>query len=175
VLPLPPPPQPPASVTVTTAASIVRARRIPVRLIQAAADTLPAMIRAFALLLVAAGVLVPAGTASQRTGFAFGRAGGNIRPFTVVITTEGRVQVSGPAEAGRSHLTRTQLGNLNRIAATGSFGMLPGMTQCTGVLPDVATTFIRVGPRTVRVHGDCVSDYRVLWKALAHAVRLTYV
>jgi hypothetical protein len=133
------------------------------------------MIRALALVLAAAGVLVPTGAASQRTGFAFGRTGGNIRPFTVVITTEGRVQVSGPAEAGRSHLTRTQLGNLNRIAATGSFGALPGATNCTGALPDVATTFIRVGPRTVRVHGDCVRDYRILWKALAHAVRLTYV
>ncbi|HET6945432.1 MAG TPA: hypothetical protein VFI01_08795 [Gaiellaceae bacterium] len=133
------------------------------------------MARTLALVLAAAGVLVPTAAASQRTGFAFGRTGGNIRPFTVVITTEGRVRVSGPVAAGRMHLTRLQLGDLNRLAATGNFGTLPQMTNCSGTLPDVATTFIRVGPRTVRVHGDCVGEYRRLWKALAHAVRLMNV
>jgi hypothetical protein len=130
------------------------------------------VIRTLALVLAAAGVLVPTGVASQRTGFAFGRTGGNIRPFTVVITTDGRVRVNGPVEAGRTQLTRLQLGDLNRLAATGNFGALAQMTNCSGTLPDIATTFIRVGPRTVRVHGDCVVEYRRLWKALAHAVRL---
>ena len=133
------------------------------------------MRRLLLLALVVAGLLAPAGAASQRTGFAFGRTGGNIRPFQVVITTDGHVRVSGAAATGRVQLTRLQLGDLNRIAATGSFGTLPGMTNCAGTLPDVATTFIRVGPRTVQVHGDCVAAYRRLWRALANAVRLTNV
>jgi hypothetical protein len=130
------------------------------------------MLRALALALAVAAAVVPSGGATQRTGFAFGRTGGNIRPFTVVISTEGRVRVQGPVEAGRTQLTRTQLGTLNRLAATGNFGTLPQLTSCAGTLPDIATTFIRVGPRTVRVHGDCVREYRILWKALANAVRL---
>ena len=133
------------------------------------------MVRTLVLALLVVAVLVPAGSASQRTGFAFGRTGGNIRSFSVVIATDGRVRVSGPAAVGRRLLTRRQLGELNRIAATGSFASLPSWTSCEGTLPDVASTFIRVGPRTVRVHGDCVADYRRLWNALAHAVRLTYV
>jgi hypothetical protein len=131
------------------------------------------MARALTLLLLAGGLVAPAGAAAQRTGFAFGRTGGSIRPFTVVITTDGIVRATGSAVAERTHLTRLELGNLNRMAAVGNFGTLPQMTNCSGTLPDIATTFIRVGPRTVRVRGTCVTEYRALWKALAHAVRLT--
>jgi|SRR5689334_16302510 hypothetical protein len=131
--------------------------------------------RVLAPALAAAVVLAPAAGATQRTGFAFGRIGGNIRPFTVAIATDGRVRVNGAVQVNRIQLTRLQLGNLNRLAAIGNFGALPQMTNCTGTLPDVATTFIRVGPRTVRVHGDCVAEYRRLWTALTHAVRMTNV
>ena len=129
------------------------------------------MQRALAAVLAAA-ALVPAAGASQQRGFAFGRSGGNIRPFRVVITTDGGVTVTGAARIGRMHLTRVQLGVVNRIAATGSFGSLPRTTSCAGTLPDVATTFIRVGPRTVTVHGSCVPEFQHLWAALVHAVKL---
>jgi hypothetical protein len=41
-------------------------------------------------------------------------------------------------------------------------------------LPDVAATFVRVGPRTVRVHGTCLAHYQRVWNALARAVKITY-
>jgi hypothetical protein len=46
------------------------------------------------------------------------------------------------------------------------------MTNCVGTLPDIATTFIRVGAKTVRVHGNCVPRFATLFTALSHAVKL---
>ena len=130
------------------------------------------MHRALAVLL-AVGALASAAGASDQRGFAFGRSGGSIRPCKGVITTDGVVRLTGAAQIGRAKLSRIQLGELNRLAATGAFGTLPPMTRCPAALPDVATTFIRVGPRKVSVHGTCVPAFRQLWAALARAVRLT--
>jgi len=120
-----------------------------------------------------AAVLTPAAGASPQTGFAFGQAGGNVRSFSVTIAIDGSVRVTGPATIGRTQLARLQLGELNRLAVTTRFASLPALTNCKGSLPDFATTFIRVGPRTIRVHGGCVPPYQRLWKALVAAVRLT--
>ena len=68
-------------------------------------------------------------------------------------------------------LTRVQLGELNRLAATTHFGALPLLTMCQGSLPDFATSFVRVGARTVRVRGGCIPAYQRLFKALAGNVR----
>jgi hypothetical protein len=118
-------------------------------------------------------IVVPAAGASEQRGFAFGQAGGNIRPFTIAIGIDGSVRASGRATVGRKHLTRVELGELNRLAVTSRFGALPERTNCKGSLPDFATSFIRVGPRTVRVRGGCLPAYQRLWKALADGVRLT--
>ena len=123
-----------------------------------------------ALLLAAA--IVPAAGASSKTGFAFGQAGGNIQPFSIVVAIDGSVSATGRATVGRKHLTRLQLGELNRLAVTTGFGVLPALTLCKGSLPDFATLFVRVGPRTVRVRGGCLPAYQRLWKALANDVRL---
>ena len=118
--------------------------------------------------------LVPSASASSKTGFAFGRDGGNIQPFAVVISVEGAVRTSGPVEAHRKKLTRLQLAQLNRLAVTTGFTHLTQRTNCAGALPDVAATYIRVGPRTVHVHGNCVLPYRQLWAALQHAARVQF-
>jgi hypothetical protein len=116
---------------------------------------------------------VPAASASQQTGLAFGRSGGNIRPYTVTIAAGGRVSVSGPVQVGRTKLTRAQVEGLVKLAADMRFGTLPKTTNCAGALPDVASTFVRVGARTVRVHGNCIPRYARLWKALGSAVKLS--
>jgi hypothetical protein len=133
--------------------------------------TLRRVVPAFLLLVLAAGV-VPASSAVQPTGFAFGRLGGNIRPYTVTIANSGIVRTSGAVEVGRRKLTPLQLGGLNRIATETNFVALPKATNCRGTLPDVATTYIRVGARTVRVHGACVPRYQRLLKALQTSVRI---
>jgi hypothetical protein len=131
------------------------------------------MLRALAVVLVVAAI-VPAATAADQTGFAFGRIGGNIGPFTVLIATNGSVRATGPVKTRTTPVPRLQIGKLNQLAASVGFGHLPKTTNCRGTLPDVAATFIRVGRETVRVHGSCVQPYQRLWKALAHAADLSY-
>jgi hypothetical protein len=131
------------------------------------------MLRALLALGLAATALASGASASQQTGFALGRTGGNIRPFTVSIAADGRVSVSGPVQVGRTKLTRAQLAALTKTAADVRFTTLPNTTTCAGTLPDVASTFVRIGARTVRVHGECVPRYARLWKALAGAVKLS--
>jgi hypothetical protein len=132
-----------------------------------------------ALLLGSAGLalacaVAPATSASQQTSLAFGRSGGNIRPYTVTIAADGRVTISGPVQARRTKLTRAQVGGLIKLAADVRFATLPKTTNCTGALPDVASTFVRVGARTVRVHGNCIPRYARLLKALGSAVKLSF-
>lgn len=105
--------------------------------------------------------------------FSFGRIGGNIIPFTVTIAATGRVQVSGPVHVGRHALTRAQIAGLDRVAAQVRFSSMQG-AMCPRTLPDVASTFIRHGSHTVRVHGACIAAYERLWNALTTAVKLTY-
>jgi hypothetical protein len=124
------------------------------------------------LLLALAAGAVPASSAVQPTGFAFGRLGGNIRPYTVTIANSGAVRTSGAVVVGRRKLTSLQLGGLNRVATETSFVTLPMATNCRGTLPDVASTYIRVGARTVRVHGSCLPRYQRLLKALQASVRI---
>lgn len=114
----------------------------------------------------------PAVGAVQPTGFAFGRLGGNIRPYSVTIANSGVVRVTGAVSARRKLLPPTQLLTLNRIATETNFTMLPKATNCPGSLPDVATTYIRVAAHTVRVHGGCLPPYERLLKALKASVRL---
>src|SRR5712691_5561529 len=67
----------------------------------APAVRLTPMRRALAIAFVAA-ALAPAADGAQPTGFAFGRTGGNIRPFTVTIDTDGHEHASGPVYVGRT-------------------------------------------------------------------------
>lgn len=124
---------------------------------------------------VALAVVAGAGAATvPAQGFAFGRVGGNIIPFTVTISAGGRVRSQGPVRIGRHTLTHAQLVALAAVAARAHFSTLPPTTECPGTLPDVASTFVRVGTRTVRVHGGCVPRYTRVWNALNAAVKLTY-
>lgn len=129
------------------------------------------------LTLVAVAILLAAAAAASaaphRSGFAFGRTGGNIRPFTVTIANSGIVTVRGPAQVGRKQLTPVQLGHLNLTAVKVRFSRLPKARSCAGTLPDVAYTFIRVGDRVARLRGACVPGYTRLWNGLTRAVRFS--
>ena len=111
--------------------------------------------------------------AAALIAFSFGRMGGNIIPFTVTIATGGRVQTSGPVHVGRRTLTKAQLSALGRVANQVRFSSMQG-AMCPRTNPDVASTFIRHGFRTVRVHGACIAGYARLWNALTAGVKLSY-
>jgi hypothetical protein len=116
-------------------------------------------------LLLAAALLLPA-----KTGFAYGRTGGNIMPFTVTIATSGTVKTTGAVPDHVATVSMQQLANLNRIAFDVSFSTIAAVTACPSTLPDVTAQWIRVGSRTVRVHGGCVKRFNRLWTALDRAV-----
>jgi hypothetical protein len=131
------------------------------------------MLRVGVIVALAGAFAASASGAAASTRFAFGREGGNIRPFTVAISTDGHVHVTGPVRTGRTKLTTAQLAGLALVAKQVRFTTLPALTMCTNSLPDVATTFVRVGARTVRVHGSCVARFTRLWNALRIAVQMT--
>ena len=125
----------------------------------------------FAALLAVIGVL-PAAGAVQPTGFAFGRLGGNIRPYTVTIGNSGAVHATGAVMVARTHVTAEQIVALNRVATETRFTVLPLKTNCRSSLPDVAMTYVRVGAHTVRVHGNCMVRYQRMLRSLIASVRV---
>ena len=129
------------------------------------------MLRALAAVAVAA-VVVPSASAAP-TGFSFGRLGGNIQPFTVVISANGAVRTTGPVSARTTPLSAQELQKLDRLAVAVRFAKLAKTTNCSGTNPDVAATFIHTGQRTVRVHGGCVAAYQKLWAALYRAAQVS--
>ena len=58
--------------------------------------------------------IVTAVAAAPQTGFAFGRLGGNIRPYSVSIANSGVVHTYGAVKVGRMRVTAIQLAALNR-------------------------------------------------------------
>jgi hypothetical protein len=126
--------------------------------------------RPLLLSLTLAAILVPAVAAAPSTGFEYGRTGGSIRPYSVLVSNAGKVGATGAAPAHRAHLTKQQLANLNRAVFDADFAHLPAVTSCPGTLPDIAAEYIRVGNRTVRVHGDCLKRFNRLWATLEKTV-----
>ncbi len=144
------------------------------RLARSATFSVVGRLLAVAAALLAALVSSASAGTSGKTGFAFGRDGGNIQPFAVVISVHGDVKTSGAVEVHRRTLTRLQLAELNRLAVTTGFTHLTQRTNCPGTLPDIAATYIRVGARTVHVHGNCVVPYKKLWAALQRAAHVRF-
>jgi len=128
------------------------------------------VLRLLVTAVAAAALAGPAGAASPP--LAFGRAGGNIRPFTITIASNGAVHAFGPVGVGRTTLTAAQEASLRTVVAKARLAALPATIRCAAVLPDIATSWIRVGARTVRVYGNCLARFERVWNALAGAVRL---
>ena len=112
--------------------------------------------------------LVVAAAVAVAPSFVFGRAGGNVVPLRAQIYPGGRVVVNG--QPGR-HLTRARVTALRRYAAAQRFGQLPRRIECPGVLPDIATLYVKVGAaRAVTEHGSCNRRFDRVYAALAKAV-----
>ena len=126
------------------------------------------MIRAIALAALALGLAAcgSSGTpgASQ---IEFGVAGGNIAPYSVTISPSGDVRVSGTRQASVRHVSTATVASLASLAGRGL-----SSRQCPGVLPDIASRFVRAGGRTIRVHGTCEPRFELLWNRLVRAVGL---
>lgn len=110
---------------------------------------------------------------AQHDTFAFGRTGGNIRPYTVTISVRGVVTAKGPVRHARRKVPAAALRRLERLAAATRFFSLPKLTLCPGSLPDFASSFVTVKAaahhRRVVVRGSCSPRFAKLYRALAAA------
>ena len=119
---------------------------------------------------------VTAHSTTPNMSFAFGRSGGNIAPFAVMIGENGEITTSGPApQPLKRQLSAASLTRLAALVTTQHFFALPHSTQCAGELPDFAfsyaTVTTRLSSRTVRVRGDCSPRFNRIYVALTNAVR----
>jgi hypothetical protein len=127
-------------------------------------------VRRLLVLAALAAVLSACGSsAAAHTPIAFGVSGGNLVPYTVTIQPNGLVRVRGSMTVKHHRPIRAAKVRSLREAVQGAHLT---SRQCPGTLPDVASRFIRVGGRTVTVHGACEPHFQTLWTELAQAVGL---
>jgi hypothetical protein len=120
------------------------------------------MLLAFAVALVACG-----STPVANTRIVFGISGGNIAPYRVTIQPTGTVEITTPL--GDNPRRQLAPARVRELANEIQQAHLASRT-CPGVLPDVASRYIRVGGHTVTVHGSCEPGFRDVWSDLARAV-----
>jgi hypothetical protein len=101
------------------------------------------------------------------TPIVFGVTGGNIAPYRVTIQPDGKVRIDPQGTAHRQipPARVRQLTSEIRQAHLAN-------RSCPGVLPDVASLYIRSGGRTVTVHGGCDAQFQRVWNDLSKAVGL---
>jgi hypothetical protein len=122
--------------------------------------------------LAAALLAAPADAARTATpSFAFGRAGGNIRPYSVTILPTGRVVPTG-VRAGNPAVSQATLRSLVGLAAAARLSTMPSLTICPQTLPDFAASWIRIGAKRVAVRGACRPAFSRLYASLARAAGL---
>jgi hypothetical protein len=113
----------------------------------------------------------PQRRAAPRAAFVFGREGGNIRPYTVTILTDGTVTASGSARTATRHLSdpADAIAGLMKLAGAERFWALPAQIVGHG-LPDVSGRFISIhtvgGTKTVHVRFVQVAAFDQLYAVL---------
>jgi hypothetical protein len=95
-------------------------------------------------------------------------AGGNFAPFSVSIQPTGTVKINTPLGVRhRRRLTTTRVRQLRLEIQRAHLRS----RRCPGVLPDVASRYIRVGSRLATVHGACDPAFNRVWNDLSRAVK----
>jgi len=126
-------------------------------------------------LAVPLAVLAGGGSKTQSPSFAFGRAGGNIMPFTVRIGRDGRLATTGAVQLAKPDavLSVPLRNGLAKLARVEGFFAMPTLVRCHGVNPDVAGRFVTVSAggktRTVTMRGACKPAFEELYAVIAAA------
>ena len=121
--------------------------------------------RKFVLLGAIAAALAGCGSSSTAHGpIVFGISGGNIAPYRVSIQPNGGVRGASHRQISRERVRRLQQ-EIEEAHLTSR--------RCSGTLPDIASRYIRVGDRTVTVHGSCETSFQRVWNELAQTVGLS--
>jgi hypothetical protein len=124
-------------------------------------------VRRIVVLGAIAAALTGCGSSSTAHGpIVFGIAGGNVRPYRISIQPNGSVR-----GRGRTVLAQIRAARVRALRREIQQAHLSSR-RCAGVLPDVASRYIRVGRRTITVHGSCESGFDRVWNDLAEALNL---
>jgi hypothetical protein len=119
------------------------------------------------------------GAQPASAGFTFGRSGGNIMPFSVVIARDGRMTAHGAVKLANPQrpVSADALRGLLRLTQAEGFFSLPRTLSCTRTLPDVASLFVTVsrssGTKTVAVHGGCKAGFNQIYAVLGAVAGVT--
>jgi hypothetical protein len=125
--------------------------------------------RAALLLAVVVAVTACGGaSAAGHTPIAFGITGGNLAPYHVTIQPNGSVRVRGSQRTSRRQIAPARVRRLRREIERAHLSS----RRCGGVLPDIASRYVRAGGPTVTVHGGCDADFERVWNDLAQALGL---
>ena len=120
-------------------------------------------------------------TQTGQTVFTFGIQGGNIRPWSVTISDTGAVSSTGSITVRTQSLAeaRDTLNGLLKLADAENFFAQPGLTQCSGTLPDVAARWIRIqasgDTKKDAVHGTCNAAFNQIYAVLTASVGASQV
>jgi hypothetical protein len=127
-------------------------------------------VRRFVVLAVfSAAALAACGSAAvTHAPIVFGITGGNIAPYRVSIQPNGSVRVGGSQGSLRRQIPPSRVRQLTNEIEQARLAS----RSCAGFVPDVASQYIRVGGRTVTVHGSCEAGFRRVWGDLLQAVGL---
>ncbi len=102
----------------------------------------------------------------RHTPIVFGITGGNIAPYRVSIQPNGSVRARG--RTVRAQIPPARVRALRREIQQAHLSS----RRCAGALPDVASRYIRIGRRTITVHGSCEPGFYRVWNDLAQALNL---
>jgi hypothetical protein len=124
--------------------------------------------------LASHGAAPHAGPAAATPEFVFGREGGNIRPLTVTIYSDGTVN-NGSGTAATFQLSPQALAGLLKLAQAEGFYKLPPRIIGHG-LPDIGGRFITIttayGSKTVHVRFVKNAAFDQLYAVLSAVARL---
>ena len=95
----------------------------------------------------------------------FGIEGGNIVPFTITISSTGKVTEG----SGSVRITKKQVSTSLSSAVKADLAGVSSR-ECKGTLPDVGARFVTAAGRTITVHGSCEPAFETLWGKLTAAV-----
>lgn len=111
--------------------------------------------------------------------FVFGVYGGNIRPWKVTINSDGSVASENMDVRDKNlAVPADTLTALLKLADAEGYWSMPGLTQCTGTLPDIGTRYLQVssntGTKKVAFHGGCNSSFNQLYAAMMAAADIAH-
>jgi hypothetical protein len=136
-------------------------------------------VKVLALAVAALGVATTASPAAiSGPSFVFGRTGGNIRPYTVTIASNGKVTATGvQLQIPALTLAPEVLGGLAKLAIAEGVPTLPRTIRCPHTLPDIAGRFVTIrtagGRKTVTEIGNCTPGFDEFYAVLAAAAAVS--